>query len=125
MTSNTCVLGSRPLRALDADPHAGHKDHATYFPALVKLCDERKAANLERWRKYGDNKCGLSEAVIRGAIIPAGSTASTFVAGESEKSPALSGEETFVDASEPAPGDLEKAVQNVSLETSEAPVTAF
>lgn len=31
---------------------------------------ERKAANLERWRKYGGGKCGLDEAVIRGARVP-------------------------------------------------------
>lgn len=40
--------------------------------ALHKLCTERKAANLERWRKFGDNKCGLSEAIIRGAVTPGG-----------------------------------------------------
>jgi len=38
--------------------------------ALHQLCVERKAANLERWRKYGDDRCGLSEAVIRGATVP-------------------------------------------------------
>lgn len=38
--------------------------------ALHELCMERKAANLERWRKYGNNLCGLSEAVIRGAVTP-------------------------------------------------------
>lgn len=45
-------------------------NHAEYFPALTKLCMERKAANLERWRKYGGGKCGLDEAVIRGARVP-------------------------------------------------------
>ncbi|GAA6055475.1 hypothetical protein JCM3770_002846 [Rhodotorula araucariae] len=45
-------------------------DHATYFPALTKLCMERKAANLERWRQYGGGKCGLDEAIIRGGRIP-------------------------------------------------------
>ncbi|KAM0788431.1 hypothetical protein ACM66B_001566 [Microbotryomycetes sp. NB124-2] len=45
-------------------------DHGTYFMALHKLCMERRAANLDRWRKYGENKCGLSETVIRGAIVP-------------------------------------------------------
>lgn len=48
------------------------QNHEVYFPALVKLCAERKAANLERWRKYGEGKCGLSETVIRGAVVPAG-----------------------------------------------------
>ncbi|BGP23339.1 Phosphatidylinositol transfer protein (PITP) [Rhodotorula toruloides] len=45
-------------------------DHKTYFPALTKLCMERKAANLERWRKFGENRCGLDEAIIRGARVP-------------------------------------------------------
>ncbi|BGP38633.1 Phosphatidylinositol transfer protein (PITP) [Rhodotorula kratochvilovae] len=45
-------------------------DHATYFPALTKLCFERKAANLERWRQYGGGKCGLDEAIIRGGRVP-------------------------------------------------------
>ncbi|GAA6004749.1 CRAL-TRIO domain-containing protein [Rhodotorula paludigena] len=45
-------------------------NHKEYFPALTKLCFERKAANLERWRKYGDNKCGLDEAIIRGGRVP-------------------------------------------------------
>ncbi|POY72556.1 hypothetical protein BMF94_4383 [Rhodotorula taiwanensis] len=45
-------------------------NHEEYFPALTKMCMERKAANLERWRKYGENKCGLDEAVIRGAYAP-------------------------------------------------------
>jgi hypothetical protein len=42
-------------------------DHATYFPALTKLCAERKAANLKRWEDFGEGKCGLDEAIIRGA----------------------------------------------------------
>ncbi|KAK4058441.1 Phosphatidylinositol transfer protein (PITP) [Microbotryomycetes sp. JL221] len=45
-------------------------NHEEYFPALHKLCMERRTANLERWRQYGDNKCGLSETIIRGAVIP-------------------------------------------------------
>ncbi|GAA6002228.1 hypothetical protein JCM10207_003136 [Rhodosporidiobolus poonsookiae] len=45
-------------------------DHTQYFPALTQLCAERKAANLERWRKYGEGLCGLDEAIIRGARTP-------------------------------------------------------
>ena len=37
---------------------------------MTKLCLERKAANLERWRQYGNDRCGLDEAVIRGAYVP-------------------------------------------------------
>lgn len=42
----------------------------TYFPALITLCQERKAANLIRWKKYGGDKCGLSETVVSGAVVP-------------------------------------------------------
>lgn len=56
------------------------QDHSTYFTALNDLCMERKRANQERWRQYGDGKCGLSEAVIRGAIVP--DQASTPAASE-------------------------------------------
>ncbi|KAK4051807.1 Phosphatidylinositol transfer protein (PITP) [Microbotryomycetes sp. JL201] len=63
-------------------------DHDKYFMALHKLCMERRAANLERWRKYGNNKCGLSETVIRGAVVPgqesATSIATTAVVAEPE-----------------------------------------
>ncbi|BGP14593.1 hypothetical protein JCM10213_001941 [Rhodosporidiobolus nylandii] len=45
-------------------------DHATYFPALTQLCAERKAANLERWKRYGGGVCGCDEAIIRGARAP-------------------------------------------------------
>lgn len=45
-------------------------DHATYFPALTRLCFERKRDNLERWRKFGEGKCGLDEAIIRGGRKP-------------------------------------------------------
>lgn len=37
---------------------------------MTKLCLERKAANLARWRQYGNDRCGLDEAVIRGAYVP-------------------------------------------------------
>ena len=45
-------------------------DNEQYFPALTKLCAERKQAALDRWRKFGNDQCGLSEVVIRGAILP-------------------------------------------------------
>ncbi|GAA5976469.1 hypothetical protein JCM5350_001700 [Sporobolomyces pararoseus] len=52
-------------------------DHSTYFPALTKLCFERKKENLERWRKFGNGKCGIDEAVIKGAKNPDGSSTTT------------------------------------------------
>ncbi|GAA5976753.1 hypothetical protein JCM10908_005620 [Rhodotorula pacifica] len=57
-------------------------NHVEYFPALTKLCLERKAANLERWRKYGNNQCGLDEAVIRGAYVPGEKHDSSRVAAQ-------------------------------------------
>ncbi|GAA5855526.1 hypothetical protein JCM8547_007872 [Rhodosporidiobolus lusitaniae] len=56
-------------------------DHATYFPALTKLCAERKAANLKRWEQYGENRCGLDEAVIRGARVPGEASAAAAGGG--------------------------------------------
>ncbi|GAA5843316.1 hypothetical protein JCM5353_005272 [Sporobolomyces roseus] len=41
-------------------------DHSTYFPALTKLCMERKRANFERWKRFGGGVCGVDEAIIRG-----------------------------------------------------------
>jgi len=53
---------------------------------------ERKQANLERWRKYGQGRCGLDEAVIRGARVPEGAepattTTTTTTAGASVEPP--------------------------------------
>ena len=28
-------------------------DHSVYWPALLKLCDERRAARLQRWEEGG------------------------------------------------------------------------
>lgn len=53
-----------------------------YFPALVALCAERKAANLERWRQFGEGKCGVEEKIIKGVAIAAP------VLDESETAPA-------------------------------------
>ncbi|GAA6058626.1 hypothetical protein JCM10212_004037 [Sporobolomyces blumeae] len=47
-------------------------DHDEYFPALTKLCMERKRDNFERWKKFGRGQCGVDEAVIRGARKVAG-----------------------------------------------------
>lgn len=69
-------------------------DHKTYFPALTKLCMERKAANLERWRKYGNNLCGLDEAIIRGARVPG---------QEANGEKAVATQEADVDATPAAP----------------------
>ncbi|GAA5938402.1 CRAL-TRIO domain-containing protein [Sporobolomyces koalae] len=51
-------------------------DHSTYFPALTKLCFERKALHLERWKRFGGGLCGVDEAIIRGGKEPSGSSSS-------------------------------------------------
>lgn len=68
-------------------------NHDQYFPALTKLCFERKAENLERWRKYGENRCGLDEAVIRGAHVPGEKHDTTQVAREEGDVDAENGKE--------------------------------
>lgn len=57
------------------------QNHEIFFPALVKLCAERRAENMQRWRQYGQGQCGLSEAVIRGSIMPSNEN---FVGEESQ-----------------------------------------
>jgi hypothetical protein len=44
-------------------------DHATYWPALLKLCEERQAEQLERWVKAGKHY-GESEVYIKGGNAP-------------------------------------------------------
>lgn len=41
-------------------------DHDTYWPALTKLCEERRLEQKARWEKAGKNY-GEHEAYIRGA----------------------------------------------------------
>lgn len=108
-----------PIRLRIVSQECGPKQrHDEYFPALTKLCQERKAANLERWRLYGEGKCGLSETVIRGASSPektelAHSPAATIIAEESAGRPLITGDK-FVDAQLARTIDLEQAVQQSS-----------
>ena len=39
--------------------------HSTYWPALCKMCDERRAEYTERWVRAG-KKIGQYEAYLRG-----------------------------------------------------------
>ncbi|GAA93867.1 uncharacterized protein L969DRAFT_84683 [Mixia osmundae IAM 14324] len=59
-----------PAEQLDKSTFGGALDfqynHDTYFPALVKLAAERRQAQYDRWREYGDGKPGLSEWIIKG-----------------------------------------------------------
>jgi len=41
-------------------------NHNVYWPALTRLCEERRSAQLERWRKFGNNRVGLTEWIIKG-----------------------------------------------------------
>ncbi|KAI5481618.1 CRAL/TRIO domain-containing protein [Pseudohyphozyma bogoriensis] len=61
-------------------------DVKIYLPALIEMCDERRAANFARWRQFGNGQCGLSEAVVRG-FSPASSSASSLAEKEDEKNP--------------------------------------
>lgn len=40
-------------------------DHAVYWPALIKLCEERHAEQKERWVRAGKNY-GESETYLKG-----------------------------------------------------------
>ncbi|GAA6038889.1 hypothetical protein JCM8097_000556 [Rhodosporidiobolus ruineniae] len=83
-------------------------DHATYFPALTKLCEERKAANFARWQKFGEGRCGLDEAIIRGARTP----------GEAPKPAAGGAKEADVDG--PHVQGAEKAVASSDVPAASA-----
>ena len=39
--------------------------HETYWPALVKMCNERRQQQMERWRKLGGT-VGLKEWDMKG-----------------------------------------------------------
>ena len=41
-------------------------DHATYWPALLKICEERRAERKARWEKAG-KRYGESETYLKGA----------------------------------------------------------
>ncbi len=44
-------------------------DHATYWPALLKLCEEKQAEQRERWVRAGKHY-GESEVYIKGGNAP-------------------------------------------------------
>jgi hypothetical protein len=51
-------------------------DHATYWPALMKLCDQKQAEHHERWIK-GGKQYGESELYIKGGDAPSVGIGST------------------------------------------------
>ena len=44
-------------------------DHATYWPALLKLCEERERERIDRWAK-GGKQYGESEIYLKGGNAP-------------------------------------------------------
>ena len=44
-------------------------DHATYWPALLKICEDRRAQKYERWVKAG-KVIGESEFYLKGGDSP-------------------------------------------------------
>lgn len=51
-------------------------EHETYWPALIKHCDEVRAAQKDRWIR-GGKLFGESEAYLKGANVPSVGTEST------------------------------------------------
>jgi hypothetical protein len=43
-------------------------DHATYWPALLKICEERRAERKARWEKAG-KQYGESETYLKGGNV--------------------------------------------------------
>jgi hypothetical protein len=43
-------------------------DHATYWPALLKVCEERRAERKARWEKAG-KQYGESETYLKGGNV--------------------------------------------------------
>ncbi|CAH7668477.1 cral trio domain-containing protein, partial [Phakopsora pachyrhizi] len=59
-----------PAEQLPKEPFGGdldfEYDHGSYFSLLVKLTDQRRKDILERYQRFGENKIGVSEALLRG-----------------------------------------------------------
>lgn len=59
-----------PPSQLDKQVFGGDFDfeykHDEYFMHLHEMTKKKREANMERWRQYGGNKCGLSEFIIKG-----------------------------------------------------------
>lgn len=74
-------------------------DHATYWPALLKLCEEKRAEQKARWEKAG-KRYGESETYLKGG--DAMTIAPAKPAGEpqedKEAAPAQEGEESLGEA---------------------------
>jgi len=59
-----CVLPARQILGLTRTPRFHSYDHSVYWPALLKLCGDRHARELDEWRKLG-SKIGTSEWEVK------------------------------------------------------------
>ncbi|RDW94824.1 hypothetical protein BP5796_00587 [Coleophoma crateriformis] len=75
-------------------------DHATYWPALTSLCEEKRKEKRERWVRAGKN-IGESEAYMKGGDVPSlfPDSASSKTAVSSVTAPAEISEKSEVDVS--------------------------
>ena len=62
-------------------------DHATYWPAFTKLCEQRRAAYRERWIK-GGKRIGEHEAYLRGGAEKSLAETEAETAAERDPPPA-------------------------------------
>ncbi|RDW88608.1 hypothetical protein BP6252_00640 [Coleophoma cylindrospora] len=75
-------------------------DHATYWPALLSLCEEKRKEKRERWASAGKN-FGESEVYLKGGDAPSlfPDSASSKTAASSVTVPAVISEKSEVEAS--------------------------
>ena len=59
-----------PPSQLEKENFGGDLDfqyqHEVFWPAMYKLCKERRDARFTRWQKYGNGKAGVSEYLLKG-----------------------------------------------------------
>jgi hypothetical protein len=93
----------------------GQNKHAEYFPALEKLCKERREANFERWQRLCGSKIGASEFIIKGGQSPQPEPAADTIPSDTT---ALA---NTASTSPVAPAEAVE-VQSVSLDESQSQV---
>ncbi|KAK3899845.1 CRAL-TRIO domain-containing protein [Staphylotrichum tortipilum] len=91
-------------------------DHEVYWPALQKLCGERRAARWERWVAAGQ-RIGESEDYLAGAV-------EVGVAGPQVAAPVESAEKAPAAAAEPAPTVADEKAAEVVVEPAQPAVAS-